>query len=102
MSNAQQIADFARQQLKSILHRSGRVLYSSAATLSPGTVYLLGLNPGGDPANPVFGTISDSLTQLPTRTENAFLDEAWLDKNGTPKQTIQPRTVYLLFRQTTW
>ena len=51
-----QLTEFARAQLRSILHKSGEVLYSGAATLPPGEVYLLGLNPGGSPEHPHLST----------------------------------------------
>ena len=76
MSVASDLRDFAKPILASIANRSGRVLYSAAATLRPGSIYLLGLNPGGDPVTH-HDTIADSLRELPSRTINAYVDESW-------------------------
>lgn len=76
MSDASNLRDFAKPILASIANRSGRVLYSAAATLRPGSIYLLGLNPGGDPAKHP-DTLAESLRELPSRTLNAYLDESW-------------------------
>ena len=76
MSNAADLVTFAKPLLASIASRSGRVLYSAASTLKPGPIYLLGLNPGGDPATH-HDTVSESLEELPERHLNAYLDESW-------------------------
>jgi hypothetical protein len=72
------IRDFvglARQTLAGELHRNGSILYSAAHTLSPGPIYFMGLNPGGDPSKHS-PTIADDLAGLATRTCNAF-EQAW-------------------------
>lgn len=44
---ARAVADFAGKNLDAQLRRkSGEILYSGAATMRPGRVYLLGHNPG--------------------------------------------------------
>lgn len=65
----------ANESLGAILDESGTILYSSSATLKPGKYYFLGLNPGGTDANT--NTIRQSLGNLGTRTDNAYLDEDW-------------------------
>lgn len=76
MNNAASLVSIAKPILASITSRSGRVLYSAASTLKPGAIYLLGLNPGGDPATHC-ETIDQSLSDLPKRRVNAYLDESW-------------------------
>ncbi len=92
---------FAREQLRDILDVSGQVLYSGASTLRPGDVYLLGLNPGGDPANPKLLTIRRSLDDLLsddvrehgiTRREwNSYVHATWQGRD-----TLQRRILWLL------
>ena len=62
-----------------ILNGSGSVIYSSAETLRPGKYYILGFNPGVD-ATENKSNVKDSLNNLPTRKENAYLDEDWGSK----------------------
>lgn len=76
-----------------ILHRPGAVLYSSAATLKPGPIYLLGLNPGGMESS----TLAESLTNT-RQGHNSYLDEQWapagrLQPKG--KATLQRRVQHL-------
>ena len=75
MSDLSNLVASARQQLAPILDRSGNILYSAARTLRPGPIYLLGLNPGGDPTK--HETVRHTLEALTARVENAFLDERW-------------------------
>lgn len=76
MNNVHKLVDFANGQLAPILGVSGNVLYSAAQTLRPGKIYLLGLNPGGDPEK-IRQTVGESLRMLDGRTRNAYLDEEW-------------------------
>lgn len=63
-----------------ILDAPGAVLYSGVSTLRQGSVYLLGLNPGGSEN----ASIRDSLVRC--RAEhNAYLDERW-----APGGRLQP------------
>lgn len=73
------LVESARRHLAPILDRSGNVLYSGVETLRPGAVYLLGLNPGGDPDDDIrrAQTIGDTLANLPTKYENEWLDKSW-------------------------
>lgn len=71
-----------------ILNQSGSVFYNGYATLlNPNGVYLIGLNPGGDPES-ITNTISKSLDELWEEMDkginayaNAYLDENW-NKRG--------------------
>ena len=88
----------ARVALAPVLSRPGGILYSAAKTLRPGSLYIMGLNPGGDPENSKSHNIGTSLDQLPQRTSNAYIDEAWdrgshpLEKGQAP---LQKRMVFL-------
>src|SRR5437667_7472053 len=95
MGTAEDFAEFARTHLRSLLDLSGKVLYSSADTLREGSVYLLGHNPGGDPARRVQNTIRASLDTLPTKGTNDYIDESWGNRPaGT--QPLQKRVRWLL------
>ncbi len=76
------------EEFKTILKSSGRILYSSAATLQSGDIYLLGLNPGGDPEAHATETIDLDLKCLPTRDKNAYVHEKWngLEPGAAPLQ----------------
>lgn len=82
MSNLSAFVAVARQDLRSVLSRSGNILYSGAETLCPGPVYLLGLNPGGDPDDAVHReqTIGSTLDRLPSKRENEYLDVSWRER----------------------
>ncbi len=86
---------FAREQLRDILDLSGQVLYSGASTLRKGEVYLLGLNPGGDPNSRTLMTIDQSLADLLSpdnerREKNSYM-VPWPASN-----TLRLRIVWLL------
>jgi hypothetical protein len=55
---------------------SSRFLYSSGATLAPGRYYLLGYNPGGDPAA-INQPFQNEMLTWEDNTANAYLDEKW-------------------------
>lgn len=100
MTPALSIAEFAREQLRSIASRSGYVLYSAASTLCKGDVYLLGHNPGGSPEKQADATITASLDALAQKTINNYLDEAWTMASGRSFPTggapLQRRVDWLL------
>jgi hypothetical protein len=83
----------------SILDRSGSVFYSGRAAFSkPSPVYLLGLNPGGDPIRQAHETIRCSIADALKRQAadwSAYVDESW---NGKPPGTyrMQPRIRHML------
>lgn len=77
INHAETLATFALNELpEHVLSRSGAVLYSGASTLKKGDVYILGVNPGGDPARTT-GTVSQSLVALPTNKTNAYFATDW-------------------------
>jgi hypothetical protein len=49
MSALESVIAAGQQLPESILDQSGELLYSGKQTLRPGPIYLLGLNPGGQP-----------------------------------------------------
>ena len=79
---------------RSIYGRSGAVFYSGRAsftTLCP--IYILGLNPGGDPVRHSIFTVGLSIAKFLRRniaTWSAYTDEKW------DRRSIQVRMVHLL------
>ncbi|SMQ69501.1 Uracil DNA glycosylase superfamily protein [Altererythrobacter xiamenensis] len=82
-----------------ILSRSGKVFYVGAEALQKHSqIYLLGLNPGGDPDDRLGGsTIGQDLKAFRERKApwSAYADESW---RGRPPGTwgMQPRILHLL------
>jgi hypothetical protein len=63
---------------KDVLRSSGFLFVSPAASLRPSPVYLLGHNPGGDPAELREDTVGRSLDDLLGRqAHHKYRDEAW-------------------------
>jgi hypothetical protein len=103
MAGVEAFVAFAREHLHDILDVSGQVLYSGASTLRHGDVYLLGLNPGGDPGNPDLLTIRQSLDRLvsnelapggvPWSEWNSYVHATWKGRD-----TLQRRILWLLTR----
>jgi hypothetical protein len=93
MNAVESIVAAGRQHLASILDRSGEILYSGARTLRPGPIYLLGLNPGGDPRAHL-KTLRYHLENLPSKVENHYLDQSW---GGRPAggRPLQQRVQWL-------
>jgi hypothetical protein len=56
---------------RSILDRSGEILYSGSQTVRRGPIYLLGLNPGGNPDDHK-ATVRERLKELPSRRSNSY------------------------------
>ena len=77
MTDISKFVALAESQLESVLDRSGNILYSSVDTLRPGSVYLLGLNPGGDARRLSWQTLRRMLKELPSKTKNEYLDVSW-------------------------
>jgi hypothetical protein len=79
------------QILAPIADRHGEFLYSAVSCLRPSDVYLLGYNPGQGGPNT---SIGEHLVYSLDRTDNAWLDEKWIDgKRPSPLQ----RRVWKLF-----
>lgn len=79
---------------------SGRVLYSGRAAFSrASSLYILGLNPGGNPILQVNETIARDVEEARARPDDwsAYRDDRW---NGYPAGTrgMQPRVLHLFNR----
>ncbi len=100
MTPAEDLAKFALRQLRPILDQSGHVLYSSAATLRRGPLYIIGHNPGGLPERRGTDTVRTSLEELPQKTINNYLDEQWITVRGRMRDAgqaaLQRHVVWLL------
>jgi hypothetical protein len=72
--------------LSDIIDNSGAVLYSAWETVRPGEMYIMGLNPGGDPEI-IRDSIRGELNSIKTgmRSCNAYL-EPWRPNSRTPLQ----------------
>lgn len=81
----------AKDELQTILRKSGSILYSAPRTLKKGDYYFLGLNPGGSVAE-IKETIDDSLNQMLEGSccHNAYLYEDWSSKNRKYKKGEHP------------
>jgi hypothetical protein len=83
-----------------ILKRSGSIFYSGKeAFFGPKNLYILGLNPGGIPADVPTVTIADKLERFKLRDEpwSEYFDESWED---APPGTwgLQPQILHMLDR----
>ena len=92
--------DLADLVPKSILNKSGSVLYSGTdAFESQSDIYVLGVNPGGDPKNPEESLIGEHIAKTLNKPDNwsEYRDESWLGKPpGT--MSLQKRILHL-FKQ---
>ena len=83
-----------------LLGRSGRVFYTgNEAFAGPRSLYLLGLNPGGDPVDQREETIEADLAQQRARNEpwSAYADDRW--HGAQPgKWGLQQRVLHMLDR----
>ena len=93
------IEDFVKYIPSKLQHKSGMVFYSGRAAFSRRReLYILGLNPGGNPTKQSNETVawhtSKVLSEKPD-TWSAYSDESW---EGKPpgKHGMQPRILHLL------
>lgn len=79
--------------------RSGSVFYSGrTAFAEPAKIYVLGLNPGGNPVNQRDQTIARNIEALRRRDSwSAYADESWRGKHPG-SHGMQPRVLHLLQR----
>lgn len=85
----------AKDTLADLLQEPGGILYSSHKTLKPGSVYLLGFNPGGSGGSP----LQESVDSMLSNTDNAYLDGKWVNRNGSweaGEAPLQKRVQWLL------
>ena len=92
---AENFVEFVHGAIPDLLDSSGRVLYSAFRTMQAGNLYILGINPGGDPVTLAANTIRANLTALPGCTENAYIDENW-GKKGPGNGKVQRRLRYIV------
>lgn len=82
----------------SLYDRSGKVFYSGRLGFSsPASLYVLGINPGGDPAQLSDETIAAHTHEVLTRKPSdwsAYRDEAWKE-NRPGTYGMQPRVLHL-------
>ena len=95
------IEDFVKEIPDSLLDRSGSVFLSGRCAFnSQSDLYLLGLNPGGNPDDLISLTIRKDIDKvLHHRREDwcAFRDERW-KKSGDGKNAMQRGPLYLFER----
>lgn len=95
------IEEFAKNIPKQFLKKSGSVFYSGRKAFSKrAELYILGLNPGGDPQEQAEETIewhSRKVLQCEPDDWSAYRDESW---KGKPPGTcgMQPRILHLFNR----
>ena len=94
------IVDFANLVPPAMRDRSGSVFYSGLDAFNrPSEVYLLGLNPGGDPVAQAHETVERQIQGLLAQPANwsAYRDESWRGRApGT--HGLQPRVLHLFDR----
>ena len=78
------IEDLAACIPKSLKDCSGKVFYSGRKAFeAPSCVYILGINPGGDPLNHGGETVGKHTEKLLSRKEqdwSAYRDEKWVSR----------------------
>lgn len=98
MTNLGDLVERARVQLLPVLDRPGGILYSASHTLTPGRIYLMGLNPGGDPSLKDAPSIGMSLNGLAAKRDNAYVDGEWdnsLRSYEAGQAPLQKRVAFL-------
>ena len=96
---APQVDDFAKLVPESYLDRSGAVFYSGRRAFSqPSDLYLLALNPAGDPEGPhtIMGNIDSVVNRHPDNW-SGYRDERWSGKR--PGRDRRQRRVLHLFNR---
>jgi hypothetical protein len=95
------LEDFLKLVDPMIRQRSGSVMYSGRrAFASPSPVYLLGLNPGGDPLAMAANTIDRNIKESTDRKQedwSAYRDESWGGRRPGASQ-VQRRVLHLFQR----
>ena len=93
------IEDFAKLIPKALLNRSGSVFYSGRRAFdSPSKLYILGVNPGGDPERQADETVSwhtNKVLHVEPENWSAYRDESW-EGSSPGTRGMQPRVLHLL------
>lgn len=71
--NPEHLQNKLKGLLAPVLNESGAILFSSIETLKKGTLYTMGLNPGGSAEI----KLSQIINELPTKMKNSYLEERW-------------------------
>ena len=91
--------DFAKLIPESLKGRSGRVFYSGRRAFeSPSSVYILGINPGGDPPQDGGETVREHTATVLACEDHgwsAYQDESWGPNLKPGSETFQKRAKYL-------
>jgi len=95
MDSIKNLLQVAKSCIQGMEQASGEVLYSAMETLQPSQIYLLGLNPGGNPELHANETIENSLSKLPSKVTNNYLHDSWA-KFQPGEAPLQKRVVGLL------
>lgn len=95
------IEDFAKLIPETLLTRSGSVFYSGRrAFASRSKLYILGVNPGGDPKRQAKETVSwhtNKVLSVEPHDWSAYRDESW-EGSSPGTRGMQPRVLHLLRR----
>lgn len=94
------IDEFTTLIPQSVLGMSGAAFYSGRAAFSaPSPLYLLGLNPGGDPQVQMKDTVEmhtgTVLNEKPTNWSE-YQDEVWWEGHDRGTSGMQPRVIHLI------
>jgi hypothetical protein len=95
ISSKARIPEIAANALQGLMDRAGAVLYSSHETIQPGSIYLMGLNPGGC-GGP---SLRERIAGLLANESNAYMDEAWENERSSyelGEAPLQRRVKWLL------
>lgn len=93
------IEDFKALIPHRLLNKSGSVFYSGRNAFStPSKLYILGLNPGGDPSDPRSDTVDQHTIRVLTKAPDdwsAYRDDSWAG-HAPGSYKMQPRVLHLL------
>jgi hypothetical protein len=96
------IEEFCALIPQSILNESGAVFYSGRSAFNaPSPLYVLGLNPGGNPGRQADDTVkkhSDMVLNEKPYDWSEYQDEIWLYGHEPGQSGMQPRVVNLLIK----
>jgi len=94
----QQLIQEIKEPIPDILDKSGSIVYSSKYSICKGDLYIMGLNPGGEPGGEDDKTIRETLDDLPSKTKNSYRDELWgnYKSSAVGVHPLQKNYVYLM------
>jgi uracil-DNA glycosylase family 4 len=93
------IEELTKQIPSELLPRSGKVFYSGRLAFSaPSEIYVLGVNPGGDPTKHEFETVgshTDAVLHSYPDDWSAYRDESWNANKAPGSFGMAPRVLHL-------